>query len=268
MEACTNSDVLRVIYFGLLILDIVKIVIPIALIILGAIDFSKSVVTSDEGVQKKNVNLFIKRIMYAIIVFAVPWIVETFITVLGDLIEDDEINFTDCIINARLLGEGIDVGDYACYYQKNVGIYRWSKKSSLTASDMKYFDEASQYTSEKSCLNANTGPSGDDKNNDDGYVCLYQKSTGTYTWIHTGGGSIPRELVNEGFTESEYKNKLDCEEANRANNDKYKCYYQKSTGRYEWIYSESGATPGGSGGEFTLASQYKTHSECNAANEK
>ena len=46
VDACTNPDILRVIYFGRLIVDIVKIVIPIGLIIMGMIDFSKSIVTS------------------------------------------------------------------------------------------------------------------------------------------------------------------------------------------------------------------------------
>ena len=62
VSVCTNPDILRVIYFFLIIIDIVKIIIPIALIILGIIDFSKAVVISDEKVQKKSVNLFMKRI--------------------------------------------------------------------------------------------------------------------------------------------------------------------------------------------------------------
>lgn len=99
VDACTNPDILKVIYFAKLILDIVKIVIPIGLIIMGMIDFSKSVVTSDDGIQKKNMKLFIKRIIYAVLVFAVPWIVETLIVNLGNL--TDGVNFTDCLENAE-----------------------------------------------------------------------------------------------------------------------------------------------------------------------
>ena len=65
VDACTNPDILRVIYFVRLIVDIVKIVIPIGLIIMGMIDFSKSIVTSDDGVQKKNMKLLVKRIVFA-----------------------------------------------------------------------------------------------------------------------------------------------------------------------------------------------------------
>lgn len=99
IDACTNPDILRVIYFGRLIVDIVKIVIPIGLIIMGMIDFSKSVVSSDEGAQKKNITLLGKRIIFAILVFAVPWIVETLMISLGNLTEG--VNFTDCLENAN-----------------------------------------------------------------------------------------------------------------------------------------------------------------------
>lgn len=99
VDACTNPDILRVIYFGKLIIDIVKIVVPIGLIILGMVDFSKSVTSSDEGAQKKNMKLLGKRIVFAVLVFAVPWIVETLMVSLGNLTEG--VNFTDCLENAN-----------------------------------------------------------------------------------------------------------------------------------------------------------------------
>ena len=123
VDACTNPDILRVIYFGKLIIDIVKIVVPIGLIILGMVDFSKSVTTSDEGAQKKNMKLLGKRIVFAVLVFAVPWIVETLMVSLGNLTEG--VNFTDCLENAT--GDCIDQlengysrcyskDEYSCYY--------------------------------------------------------------------------------------------------------------------------------------------------------
>lgn len=120
VDACTNPDILRVIYFAKLILDIVKIIIPVGLIIMGMIDFSKSVVTSDEGSQKKNVKLFVKRIIFAVLVFAVPWIVETLIVSLGNL--TDGVNFTDCLENAESdCIEQIENGTFIgkCYGKKD-----------------------------------------------------------------------------------------------------------------------------------------------------
>jgi len=99
IDACTNPDILRVIYFFLIMLDIVKISIPIGLIVMGIIDFSKSVVISDEQVQKKAAKLFFKRILYGALVFAVPWIIEVLMVTLGNLTEG--VNFTDCIENAN-----------------------------------------------------------------------------------------------------------------------------------------------------------------------
>ena len=60
MNACENPDILRVIFFGKELINIVKIVVPIALIILGMIDFSKSVVSNDEAANKKNTILFLE----------------------------------------------------------------------------------------------------------------------------------------------------------------------------------------------------------------
>lgn len=99
---CEIPAVLKVIQFALIILDILKIIIPIALIILGIIDFSKSVITNDEKLQKKSVNLFFKRLLYAVLVFIVPWLIEVLTITLGNLIGDTEAtNFTDCLENAN-----------------------------------------------------------------------------------------------------------------------------------------------------------------------
>ena len=136
VDACTNPDILRVIYFGRLIVDIVKIVIPIGLIIMGMIDFSKSIVTSDDGVQKKNMKLLVKRIVFAVLVFAVPWIVEVLMINLGNLTED--VNFTDCLENAT--GDCIDQlengysrcyskDEYSCYYCSSSDKYLWRSGS-------------------------------------------------------------------------------------------------------------------------------------------
>lgn len=132
VDACTNPDILRVIYFGRLIVDIVKIVIPIGLIIMGMIDFSKSIVTSDDGVQKKNMKLLVKRIVFAVLVFAVPWIVEVLMINLGNLTEG--VNFTDCLENAT--SDCIDQlengysrcyskDEYSCYYCPSSDKYLW-----------------------------------------------------------------------------------------------------------------------------------------------
>lgn len=104
MEVCTNPDILKVIKFLLLLLDIIKIIIPISLIIIGTIDMAKAVISNEEKEQKKITKLFIKRILYAIAVFAIPWFIEVFMITLGDLLgKKNTTNFTDCIENVNNL---------------------------------------------------------------------------------------------------------------------------------------------------------------------
>ena len=99
IDACNNPEVLKVIYFIKILLNIVKIVIPIALIIMGIIDFSKSMIITDENVQKKAFSLFGKRILSAIIIFAMPWIIEVLVGVLGTIFKD--ANYAECLDNAN-----------------------------------------------------------------------------------------------------------------------------------------------------------------------
>ena len=138
MAVCTNPDILKVIYFFMLIIDIVKIIVPIALIIFGIIDFSKAVISGDEKEQKKSFNLFGKRLLYGVLIFTVPWIVEVLMVTLGDLLDKDNMgNFTDCIQNANAdkiseleaerEEEGVTEPKGQCYECNSIGSLRvWS----------------------------------------------------------------------------------------------------------------------------------------------
>ena len=99
IEACKNPSILKIIYFIDIIIDIVKVIVPIALIVLGIINFSKSVGTNDVEVQKKSVKILAKRLLSAVIIFALPWLIEVIITILGDL--TGKINFAECLENAN-----------------------------------------------------------------------------------------------------------------------------------------------------------------------
>ena len=95
---CENPEILKVIFFASIIVDIVKIIIPIGLVIMAMVDFSKGVTSNNEGDNKKNLSRLIKRFVYAILIFAVPWIVKIVIINLGNLTKD--VNYTDCLKNA------------------------------------------------------------------------------------------------------------------------------------------------------------------------
>lgn len=57
------------------IIKIIWIGIPILLIILGSVDLGKAVIASKEDEVKKAKQAFIRRLLYAVAVFAVVWLV-------------------------------------------------------------------------------------------------------------------------------------------------------------------------------------------------
>ena len=107
LDVCQHPAVLRILYFFLLIMDIVTVVVPIGLIIMLLVDFTKAVISSSESNAKKSTKLVTKRIMYAVIVFVVPWVISLVMVILEGL------NFTvgdynECFENAK-------TGDFEYY---------------------------------------------------------------------------------------------------------------------------------------------------------
>ena len=100
LEFCTNPDFLRVLLFAKDIVSIVFTIIPIAIVIMTMIDFSKSVTSSSADDQKKKLKLVIKRVLYGIFIFAIPYVVK----VIANIIEstfDEELNYNGCLANAN-----------------------------------------------------------------------------------------------------------------------------------------------------------------------
>lgn len=97
-DACYDPEVLRVILFFNMILDIVFTIIPIGLILMLMIDFSKAVIASKEEEQVKSTKLVGKRILYAILVFMVQFIVNTILIILDEVEVLEE--YTACRKNA------------------------------------------------------------------------------------------------------------------------------------------------------------------------
>lgn len=99
MEICVEPDFLRIIYFIKIIINVIFIIVPIDVIVMGLIDLSKSTISSNEEEQKKKSKLFLKRIISAVLVFAVPWIVNVIMGLLGELTSN--VNLADCWNNAN-----------------------------------------------------------------------------------------------------------------------------------------------------------------------
>lgn len=70
-----DASVMGIISIAKTVVRILQIAIPIALIIWGTIDLGKAVIAGKEDDIKKAQGPFVKRIVAAVIVFIVPWLV-------------------------------------------------------------------------------------------------------------------------------------------------------------------------------------------------
>lgn len=88
LDVCGSSGILKIIAFIKSILDIIFIIVPIGLIVMVSIDFSRSVISGDSETAKKTLELGFNRILSAVFLFAVPYIVSVFITIIGNMGSD------------------------------------------------------------------------------------------------------------------------------------------------------------------------------------
>ena len=82
ISATTNScmyngtDIMSILSIAKAAVRILQIIVPIALIVWGTIDLAQAVISGDEKKMKEKRKPFIQRVISAVIVFLVPWIVE------------------------------------------------------------------------------------------------------------------------------------------------------------------------------------------------
>ncbi len=96
---CNDLMILRIIYFVKLLIKIVFMVIPVILVIMLTMDFVKNVTASDEKKIKNNTTLFIKRIIYALLLFFVPSIVSLVMNLLPSNLKG--VDYKACYQNAN-----------------------------------------------------------------------------------------------------------------------------------------------------------------------
>jgi len=97
-EFCTKSSPIWQ-FIGYIIF-IFKIAIPILLILFGMIDLGKAVVASDDGAIKKSTSSLIKRTIAAVVIFFIPWLVDSiFEVVVGyDDVKDVYAGCERCVL--------------------------------------------------------------------------------------------------------------------------------------------------------------------------
>lgn len=72
---CTDSNFTKILGLIKAFLQLVQILIPIALIVLGSLDLGKAVMSSNEDAIKKSQKALINRVIAAVMVFLVATIV-------------------------------------------------------------------------------------------------------------------------------------------------------------------------------------------------
>ena len=89
------APIMRVLAY---LIKLFKIAIPIVLIVLIVIDFTKATIASDEKKMNEAKNVALKRIVYALVIFLVPTIVSLIFKAFGSSLSHSELtNATEWI---------------------------------------------------------------------------------------------------------------------------------------------------------------------------
>lgn len=146
-----------------LVINIIKIGIPIVLIVLGMIDFAKATIAGKEDEQKKATKLLGKRFLYAIGVFASVWIVTFVLDLAADMFgknnENYDYNEESWMKCWNLINGGTNTNSenaeekkcYKCNY--NIGSFYKFVLPEYAGT----CEEQSKFTTEEKCLANNKG---------------------------------------------------------------------------------------------------------------
>lgn len=78
------------------ILFILKIVIPVAIIVLASIDLGKAVISGDEKAIKSSTSTLIKRFIAGVFIFFVPTIINAAFSLVADFNTEIKDNYKNC----------------------------------------------------------------------------------------------------------------------------------------------------------------------------
>ncbi len=136
IDACTNVSFLATVLFLKKIIKIISYIVPVILILLMTIDIAKAVIASDDNQMKKAQNLAIKRIVWGIVIFFVPIVVNAVFS----LFDGKEVagitcynNASDEVVNTLYLAEN----EKLLKYQNDINELIEAAKVGKEASDKK-----------------------------------------------------------------------------------------------------------------------------------
>ena len=89
LENICTGDVKTVIAAVKTVFTLIQWAIPCVLIVLGTIDMFKAMTSGDEKATKEAQKKFIRRLIYAVVAFLIPFIISLVFTFVGKMIDDD-----------------------------------------------------------------------------------------------------------------------------------------------------------------------------------
>ncbi len=96
LSICTNPEVLSVMKYVKIVIDIIRIVVPIALIIALMVSFARAVAGKGDDELSNSLKSSVNKILAAVIVFLIP----TFVNVIIATLDAKSIDFASCLNNA------------------------------------------------------------------------------------------------------------------------------------------------------------------------
>lgn len=96
---CSDSNVLPLFNAAKFVIRLIQIAVPFALVIWGSLDFFKALIAGDEKEMKMKRKPFIGRLVAAIVILVLPWLVEL---IAGQIAGSSETeNFWTCYKSAK-----------------------------------------------------------------------------------------------------------------------------------------------------------------------
>lgn len=108
LEACNEPNVLKVVRIVKILIDFIKIIVPIILIVSGTITLTKAV---SDGQHRKAMQALVRKAIAAAIIFFVP----TFVNLTLKLVDQDKVYYS-CLENATKEGIEAAYAEQADYY--------------------------------------------------------------------------------------------------------------------------------------------------------
>ena len=83
LPGTAGTKFVEIIAVAVTVVKILQILIPIGLIVWGTLDFGKAVIEGDEKKMKEKRKPFIQRVISAVIVFLIPWLIGVILSNVG-----------------------------------------------------------------------------------------------------------------------------------------------------------------------------------------